>query len=438
MKKEWYIFINSGHIGPYSLIEMKAFYDKRDIKENTMIWREGMKEWLPLKKVDLFTQLSDDVPPPLPPEIFNLPKTVETLSIPSILQPAPEEVYEGGITSAVKIKSQIPRNLLASLVFVIILVAGIFIYKETATPDLRIKGISPYNREQLENQLAIDAKNMSFAVALSMDKGNLWIASNQKENLSVTIDLAADTKRLLGDENQAEGLVRLQGMIVNHLGHFTKMQILKGTKFFPGEYNVHIKGKKIHWLNKYLKLNKHELDLPFVFDFKTLIFSGNSREFERKLVERRLEKVNKLVKPLQDKMEALQTLKSLLNKNMEIFTVNLEKSNTGHDFAGYEKSYIKDVGPIVQVIVLAAHADLQKDVEHKTLNEAIVDIGKRIGEEVSEMINEVNALKKIESKTRNKLHDYYQKKTERIDSMIKVYLGQVEAQIKELQSQTPP
>lgn len=438
MKKEWYIFINSGHIGPYSLIEMKAFYDKRDIKENTMIWKEGMKEWLPLKKVDLFTQFSGDVPPPLPSEIFNLPKTVETLSIPSILQPAPEEVYRAEVPLAIKTKSALPLKIISSFVLLIILAAGVFIYKESAMPDLHIKGISPYNREQLENQLAIDEKNMSFAVALSMDKGNLWVVSNQKENLSVTIDLAADPKRILGDENQKDVLVRLRGMIVNHLGHFITMKILKGEKFYPGEYNVHIKGKKIHWLNKYLKLNKHELDLPFSIDFKTLIYSGNSREFERKLVERRLEKVNKLVKPLQDKIEALQTLKSLLNKNMEIFSENLEKSNTGKDFAGFEKSYIKDVSPIVQVIVLAAHSDLQKDVEHKTLNEAIVDIGKRIGEEASEMITEVSSLKKIEIKTKKRLHEFYQKKTELIDSMIKVYLGQIDAQIKELQSQTHP
>lgn len=438
MKKEWYIFINSGHIGPYSLIEMKAFYDKRDIKENTMIWKEGMKEWLPLKKVDLFAQLSDDVPPPLPPEIFNLPKTVETLSIPSILQPVPEEVYELEVPSATKTKSALPLKVISSLVLIIILGAGIFIYKESAKPDLHIKGISPYNREQLENQLAIDLKNMSFAVALSMDKANLWVASNQKENLSVTIDLAADTKRMLGDENQEDVLVRLQGLIVNHLGHFTTMQMLKGKKFYPGEYNVHIKGKKIHWLNKYFKLNKHELDLPFTMEFKTLIYSGNSREFERKLIERRFEKVNKLVKPLQDKIEALQTLKSLLNKNLEMFTANLEKSNTGHDFAGFEKNYIKDISPIVQVIVLTAHADLQKDAEYKNLNQALIDIGKRIGEEASEMITEVNSLKKIENKTKKRLQEYYHKKTESIDSMIKVYLGQAEAQIKEFQSQTPP
>ena len=54
MKKEWYIFLNSSHIGPYSLMEMKAFFDKRDIKENTLVWKEGMVEWLPLKKLDLF------------------------------------------------------------------------------------------------------------------------------------------------------------------------------------------------------------------------------------------------------------------------------------------------------------------------------------------------------------------------------------------------
>lgn len=439
MKKEWYIFINSGHIGPYSLIEMKAFYDKRDIKESTLIWKEGMKEWLPVKKVDLFAPLMDDVPPPLPAEVFNLPKKMEELLIPSLLQPAKEKiVLEAKVTLPPKAKSRLVLKIIMGIGLICILVAGIFIYQESLLPNLHIKGISPYNREQLENQLSIDDRNMSFALALSMDRANLWVASNQKENLSVTIDLTADNKRILGNENQKEILVRLQGMITHHLGHFTTMRILKGSSFYPGEYNVHIKGKKIHWINKYLKLNRHELDQPFSMDFKTLIYSGNLREFERKLAERRIDKINKSLKPLQDKMEALQTLKSLSKRSMDIFIEKLEHSKTGKDFASFEQSYINEISPIVQVIVVTADADLKKDDRNKIFNKALVDLGRQVGEEAVEMINKVTSLKKIDARAKKNFREYFQKKTTWIDSMIAVYLSQMDAQIKELQAQTHP
>ena len=429
MKKEWYIFINSSHIGPYSLIEMKAFYDTRDIRDNTLVWKEGMKEWQPVKKVDLFSPFLPDVPPPLPPDILKKTTSpVEGISIPSILKDhSPEAKPE------VKTKSTFSIKIAASISVLMILISALVVYKNSAEPDLHIKGISPYNRELLEQQLRIDEKNMSFALALSMDKNNLWVATNQKNNLSVTIDLTADPKRVLGDENREKVIVRLQGVVVNHLGHFTTMKMIKGKTFFPGEYIVHIKGKKIHWLNQYFKLNKHDLNREFTVDFKSLIYSGNSREFERKLEERKLEKINKLIKPLQDKLEGLQTLKSLTEKNMEIFLANLEKSTSGENFAGFEKSYMTEVGPIVQVIVLAANDEQIKNLEYKRFNEAIIDLGKRIGEVATEMIAKISPLKKISTKTKTKWRSHFQAKTEAIEAMIKIYVAQVEAQIREIQ-----
>jgi len=424
-------------------MEMKAFYDKRDIKETTLVWKEGLKEWLPLGKADLFSPVLNDVPPPLPPDVFNLKPqstTVKNISLPSLFQTpsVPTGPAEEAAPLSVGIQHGSVVKVISLFVAVIIIVAGILVYKDSRVPNLHIRGISPYNREQLENQLAIDERNMSFALALSMDRSNLWITTNQKNNLSVTIDLHANPKRILAEDNQNEILVRLQGMVVNHLGHFTTMKILKGSRFYPGEYNVHIKGKKIHWLNQYLKLNKHELNQPFEMDFKTLIYSGNSREFERKLVERHVEKINKSLKPWQDKLEAMQTLKSLTEKTLTIFGVSLANSTKGKDFVTFEQNYIKEIAAIVQVIVLAAHDEIEKGPDYKIANEAIIGIGKRLGEMASDMITKITNIKKLDLKTKNKWRQSYQVKTDSLLSFIQNNITQVENQIKELQAQTRP
>ncbi len=437
MKKEWYIFINSSHIGPYSLIEIKGFYEKRDIKENTLIWKEGMTEWLPLNKVESFSvpiSVSiEEVPPPLPPDVFR--KT----SIPLILKDSEidlEQSTESQSEVNDKIKKK-PKYLIKIISFILSLVlcfAGVIVYQNSISPDFRIKGISPYNREQLQKQLSIDQKNIGLAIVLTMDKSNLWIATNQNSNLVVTIDLKAEPGRLLRDdqEKNEEIEVRLQGKIANHLGHFTSMKMLKGTKFFPGEYNVHVIGKKIHWLNQYLKLNLDALNLDFTVDYKNLIFSGNTREFERKLIELNIAKKNLRLRPLQDKLEILQTLKSLNEKNSELFKKNLEVSTTGKKFAAFEQDYLKEISPIVQVLVLTAVKDLEKNPTNKRLDEGIIDFGKKIGELASQMITEITPMKKISKKTSSGLSEKFMSKADAITTMISVYIGELEIQIKEV------
>jgi hypothetical protein len=137
---------------------------------------------------------------------------------------------------------------------------------------------------------------------------------------------------------------------------------------------------------------------------------------------------------LQDKLESLQTLKSLLEKNMELFSANLKKSTNGKSFVHFEQDYIKEISPIVQVLVMTAHADLEKDPEYKSLNEAIINLGKRIGELASEMIRQVSSLKKIDTSSQKKWLTIFQKKTDEIGAIVKKDLEQVDSRIKAIQS----
>ncbi|WP_268890918.1 GYF domain-containing protein [Cognatilysobacter lacus] len=61
-----------GRVGPLSPDEMRSRYRDRRIQPDTLVWREGMREWQPLDRVseelDLLSVKPDAaLPPPLPP-----------------------------------------------------------------------------------------------------------------------------------------------------------------------------------------------------------------------------------------------------------------------------------------------------------------------------------------------------------------------------------
>ena len=61
-----------GRVGPLSADELRARYRDRRIQLDTLVWREGLREWQPLDRVgdelDLLSVKPDmSVPPPLPP-----------------------------------------------------------------------------------------------------------------------------------------------------------------------------------------------------------------------------------------------------------------------------------------------------------------------------------------------------------------------------------
>lgn len=60
-----------GRIGPLAADELRRRYRERRIQRDTLVWREGLREWQPLERVadevDLFSVTPDaSLPPPLP------------------------------------------------------------------------------------------------------------------------------------------------------------------------------------------------------------------------------------------------------------------------------------------------------------------------------------------------------------------------------------
>ncbi len=69
---QWYYADDARHRhGPHSAEELRAHYRQRRIRRDTLVWREGLSEWLPLERVagevDLDGLPDASLPPPMPP-----------------------------------------------------------------------------------------------------------------------------------------------------------------------------------------------------------------------------------------------------------------------------------------------------------------------------------------------------------------------------------
>jgi hypothetical protein len=63
---DWYYTVDSVRHGPISTLAMQDFVNKRVFDETTLVWRKGMKQWVPIRDSELGVFISSG-PPPLPP-----------------------------------------------------------------------------------------------------------------------------------------------------------------------------------------------------------------------------------------------------------------------------------------------------------------------------------------------------------------------------------
>lgn len=63
MKKEWYIILNNKQEGPYTLLELKG---NPYFTPDTLVWKKGLTEWLPARKVAELKSIFVDQPKAVP------------------------------------------------------------------------------------------------------------------------------------------------------------------------------------------------------------------------------------------------------------------------------------------------------------------------------------------------------------------------------------
>ena len=495
MNKEWFVFKGTHHLGPFSAEEIAEFYQCKVISPHTLICKEGNEKWEPISKVPVFSHLfgvvqktielpkpasvkkeielppvtqkkappktpakteSDEAPPPLP-HIPTLPKAAPTESVTAHAEgqvelfddelppPIPLDAIldpKGEIKIRMKTEAKKSRTskyfLFAISVLFIVVVAWFGMNEREAGIQLRIKGLMPVYLEKLEMAATRNTPKFEVAAALALDSQSLWVSNNKPGVVQAVIKLTSIPKRVLGTEDVT---VTVKGEMKDHVGKFTRMTLTKGSKFLPGEYNIHAEGKQTHFINQHFKSLSaiaffKSLNKSFTYDGTTLIYPGTPREFEKKLADYQSTITNELLKPYQDKLERIQTFESILNQTSQNYLMELEKAKTGKAMVSFEQKYIKEISPLLQALVVKAN-ELSKDPKFNEegkvgviapYREQIL-IGKQLGEMASDMITKTEKFKKLTDKDKSELRTEFDKRARGIKLQIDLNVKRLEDRI---------
>ncbi|MBP3853642.1 MAG: DUF4339 domain-containing protein [Erysipelotrichaceae bacterium] len=58
---QWYYSVNDQTMGPYTQEEMQEKFQNKEIDANTMVWQDGMDEWVPMKETSMVINKDDEV-----------------------------------------------------------------------------------------------------------------------------------------------------------------------------------------------------------------------------------------------------------------------------------------------------------------------------------------------------------------------------------------
>lgn len=69
MQSMYTVAIKGKQTGPHSYDELRQFALKGDLTKDTLVWKEGMRQWAAAGTIDEFANIWSSVPPPLPPPL---------------------------------------------------------------------------------------------------------------------------------------------------------------------------------------------------------------------------------------------------------------------------------------------------------------------------------------------------------------------------------
>lgn len=451
MKKEWYIFQGTHHKGPFSKNDLLEFYQSGSLKRETLVWREEESAWEPLHKInelkaildaevypelptgssknDLSTDempdfslpefsdsvdeesIEDELPPPIPPMPI-VERTIPTMKkrvlakIPEKfkdptrldLPPVPElmELLNGTTEKRFDFS-----RFKWPLALVVMMAVSFAVYMgmknfSSVPQSLYIRGLNPQNLERLEEVVHKPYKNLegkenlAMDFALTVDGKEVWLTSNLSDEALLQVTLTSKSNRALGaDEVIVESRARLE----NHQARFHKIRLLKGNTFIPGEYSFKVKGKKIFWLNDLIpSLQRvsffNRLNKDFIYEGDTIIYSGSKTDFEYRLIEYRKELIGTILKPYEEKLEKINTLRGLIQKTHDSLAIILAKKKPQSEMGEFETFFIKEISPMLQSIVNDSNEKGQQE---------IVEASKNFGESSTDLIQFVKSSTKWNS-----------------------------------------
>jgi hypothetical protein len=261
-------------------------------------------------------------------------------------------------------------------------------------------------------------------LALTVNGKEIWLASNISDEAVLQMTLTSKPNRILSNQ---EVIVESRAKLTNHQARFSKMRMLKGTAFVPGEYAYKIKMKKIHFINTFIPTLQSlgffaALNTDEVLTGDAIIYSGSKTDFEYRLIEYRKEMLSSVVRPFEEKLEKVTTLREIVNKTNDSLALIFEKKAPQKEMKDFEAFFIKEISPMLQTIV--------NDSLDKNETE-IVEAAKNFGESVTELMTYVEKQKKWAASQK----DDADKSLKRLKSQslfLEIQMKKIEAEIKKI------
>ncbi|MFI5390531.1 MAG: DUF4339 domain-containing protein, partial [Bacteriovoracales bacterium] len=207
-KESWYVLRNGHHLGPYSMEEIQKSFDDDKLQDSDVVWKVGLKNWIPLTKL--------------------IPRK-QNVVIPTQIEEPPQKEMP-------KRESNLPLKILVLFPILILVGAIYFLYPRNEGPRLPFSQLDSKTYQKLEQ--ALKAKAPTNELILSKDTRELWLATSKTGDYSAQLNLKSVKGAILGDR---EVILNSKAELSNNWARFYTFDLDKGTKIIPGYYNYIVK-----------------------------------------------------------------------------------------------------------------------------------------------------------------------------------------------------
>ncbi|MBL8914211.1 MAG: adventurous gliding motility protein GltJ, partial [Archangium sp.] len=109
---DWYVAINEKQTGPLTLDKIKEHWDKGEISPDSLCWRAGFDDWIPVSEVKMLTAV---LAPKPPKPIVVAPAATITQSTPALVSmPVQSAFSSGGMMQTMQSEVQVPMSAVSA------------------------------------------------------------------------------------------------------------------------------------------------------------------------------------------------------------------------------------------------------------------------------------------------------------------------------------
>ncbi|MFT3709094.1 MAG: adventurous gliding motility protein GltJ [Archangium sp.] len=110
---DWYVAINEKQTGPLTLDKIKDHWDKGEISPDSLCWRAGFDDWIPVSEVKMLTSVLAPKPPK--PIVVAPAATITHSNAPALVSmPVQSAFSAGGMVQTVQSEVQVPMSAVAA------------------------------------------------------------------------------------------------------------------------------------------------------------------------------------------------------------------------------------------------------------------------------------------------------------------------------------